>query len=156
MQRDVGRLNFSSASIGGAAHIAMAAFNVQPVPNDYVPLAARRLGQVQAIISQQRCGWGCHSGALRALRLGSPKRIGRGAGHSRPSPKRLRGGDVGAASYGIVAPASTSSSNRVQRFYSEIRRAMASPEITRRRLNNEGAEHQMLFFSREFAQLYYE
>ena len=50
-----------------------------------------------------------------------------------------RAGFEASSWYGIGAPASTSDAI-VQRLYSEIRKAMASPEIARR-LNNEGAEH---------------
>jgi len=141
-----GQLNFSSAGIGGAAHIAMAAFNVATgtrmvhVPYRGTPPSITDVisGQVQATFtSGVSLLPHVRSGALRALGFGTPKRIA--AAPDIPSIAETVPGFEASSWYGIVAPASTSDSI-VQRLYSEIRRAMASPEIARR-LNNEGAEH---------------
>jgi len=141
-----GQLNFSSAGIGGAAHIAMAAFNVATgtrmvhVPYRGTPPSITDVisGQVQATFtSGVSLLPHVRSGALRALGFGTPKRIA--AAPDIPAIAETVPGFEASSWYGIVAPASTSDSI-VQRLYSEIRRAMASPEIARR-LNNEGAEH---------------
>ena len=141
-----GELNFSSAGIGGAAHIAMAAFNVATgtkmthVPYRGTPPSITDVisGQVQATFtSGVSLLPHVRSGALRALGFGTPKRIA--AAPDIPAIAETVPGFEASSWYGIVAPASTSDSI-VQRLYSEIRRAMASPEIARR-LNNEGAEH---------------
>ena len=141
-----GQLNFSSAGIGGAAHIAMAAFNVATgtrmvhVPYRGTPPSITDVisGQVQATFtSSVSLLPHVRSGALRALGFGTPKRIA--AAPDIPAIAETVPGFEASSWYGIVAPASTSGSI-VQRLYSEIRRAMASPEIARR-LNNEGAEH---------------
>jgi len=141
-----GQLNFSSAGIGDAAHIAMAAFNVATgtrmvhVPYRGTPPSITDVisGQVQATFtSGVSLLPHVRSGALRALGFGTPKRIA--AAPDIPAIAETVPGFEASSWYGIVAPASTSGSI-VQRLYSEIRRAMASPEIARR-LNNEGAEH---------------
>ena len=141
-----GQLNFSSAGIGGAAHIAMAAFNVATgtrmvhVPYRGTPPSITDVisGQVQATFtSGVSLLPHVRSGALRALGFGTPKRIA--AAPDIPAIAETVPGFEASSWYGIVAPASTSGSI-VQRLYSEIRKAMASPEIARR-LNNEGAEH---------------
>jgi tripartite-type tricarboxylate transporter receptor subunit TctC len=141
-----GQLNFSSAGIGGAAHIAMAAFNVATgtrmvhVPYRGTPPSITDVisGQVQATFtSGVSLLPHVRSGALRALGFGTPKRIA--AAPDIPAIAETVPGFEASSWYGIVAPASTSDSI-VQRLYSEIRKAMASPEIARR-LNNEGAEH---------------
>ena len=141
-----GQLNFSSAGIGGAAHIAMAAFNVATgtrmvhVPYRGTPPSITDVisGQVQATFtSGVSLLPHVRGGALRALGFGTPKRIA--AAPDIPAIAETVPGFEASSWYGIVAPASTSDSI-VQRLYSEIRRAMASPEIARR-LNNEGAEH---------------
>ena len=141
-----GQLNFCSAGIGGAAHIAMAAFNVATgtrmvhVPYRGTPPSITDVisGQVQATFtSGVSLLPHVRSGALRALGFGTPKRIA--AAPDIPAIAETVPGFEASSWYGIVAPASTSDSI-VQRLYSEIRRAMASPEIARR-LNNEGAEH---------------
>ena len=141
-----GQMNFSSAGIGGAAHIAMAAFNVATgtrmvhVPYRGTPPSITDVisGQVQATFtSGVSLLPHVRSGALRALGFGTPKRIA--AAPDIPAIAETVPGFEASSWYGIVAPASTSGSI-VQRLYSEIRRAMASPEIARR-LNNEGAEH---------------
>ncbi len=141
-----GQLNFSSAGIGGAAHIAMAAFNVATgtrmvhVPYRGTPPSITDVisGQVQATFtSGVSLLPHVRSGALRALGFGTPKRIA--AAPDIPAIAETVPGFEASSWYGIVAPASTSDAI-VQRLYSEIRKAMASPEIARR-LNNEGAEH---------------
>ena len=141
-----GQMNFSSAGIGGAAHIAMAAFNVATgtrmvhVPYRGTPPSITDVisGQVQATFtSGVSLLPHVRGGALRALGFGTPKRIA--AAPDIPAIAETVPGFEASSWYGIVAPASTSDSI-VQRLYSEIRRAMASPEIARR-LNNEGAEH---------------
>jgi tripartite-type tricarboxylate transporter receptor subunit TctC len=141
-----GQLNFSSAGIGGAAHIAMAAFNVATgtrmvhVPYRGTPPSITDVisGQVQATFtSGVSLLPHVRSGALRTLGFGTPKRIA--AAPDIPAIAETVPGFEASSWYGIVAPASTSDLI-VQRLYSEIRKAMASPEIARR-LNNEGAEH---------------
>src|SRR5262245_800725 len=141
-----GQLNFSSAGIGGAAHIAMAAFNVATgtkmvhVPYRGTPPSITDVisGQVQATFtSGVSLLPHVRSGALRALGFGTPKRIA--AAPDIPAIAETVPGFEASSWYGIVAPAGTPEPV-VQRLYTEIRKAMASPEIARR-LNNEGAEH---------------
>jgi tripartite-type tricarboxylate transporter receptor subunit TctC len=141
-----GKLNFSSAGIGGAAHIAMAAFNVAAgtvmthVPYRGTPPSITDVisGQVQATFtSGVSLLPHVRSGALRALGFGTPKRIA--AAPDIPAIAETVPGFEALSWYGIVAPAATPDAI-VQRLYPEVRKAMASPEIARR-LNNEGAEH---------------
>jgi tripartite-type tricarboxylate transporter receptor subunit TctC len=141
-----GQLNFSSAGIGGAAHIAMAAFNVATgtkmvhVPYRGTPPSITDVisGQVQATFtSGVSLLPHVRSGALRALGFGTPKRIA--AAPDIPAIAETVPGFEASSWYGIVAPAGTPEPI-VQRLYLAIRNAMASPEIARR-LNNEGAEH---------------
>lgn len=141
-----GKLNFSSAGIGGAAHIAMAAFNVATgtvmthVPYRGTPPSITDVisGQVQATFtSGVSLLPHVRSGALRALGFGTPKRIA-AAPDIAAIAETVPGFEV-MSWYGIVAPAGTPDAI-VQRLYPEVRKAMASPEIARR-LNNEGAEH---------------
>jgi len=141
-----GQLNFSSAGIGGAAHIAMAAFNVATgtrmvhVPYRGTPPSITDVisGQVQATFtSGVSLLPHVRSGALRALGIGTPKRIA--AAPDIPAIAETVPGFEASSWYGIVAPAGTPD-GIVQRLYPEVRKAMASPEIARR-LNNEGAEH---------------
>jgi len=141
-----GQLNFSSAGIGGAAHIAMAAFNVATgtrmvhVPYRGTPPSITDVisGQVQATFtSGVSLLPHVRSGALRALGFGTPKRIA--AAPDIPAIAETVPGFEASSWYGIVAPAGTPD-GIVQRLYPEVRKAMASPEIARR-LNNEGAEH---------------
>ena len=140
------RLNFSSAGIGGAAHIAMAAFNVATgtrmvhVPYRGTPPSVTDVisGQVQATFtSGVSLLPHVRSGALRALGFGTPKRIA--AAPDIPAIAETVPGFEASSWYGIVTPAGTPDAI-VQRLYPEVRKAMASPEIARR-LNNEGAEH---------------
>jgi tripartite-type tricarboxylate transporter receptor subunit TctC len=141
-----GRLNFSSAGIGGAAHIAMAAFNVATgttmvhVPYRGTPPSITDVisGQVQATFtSGVSLLPHVRSGALRALGFGTPKRIA--AAPDIPAIAETVPGFEASSWYGIVSAAGTPDAI-VQRLYHEVRKAMASPEIARR-LNNEGAEH---------------
>ena len=141
-----GQLNFSSAGIGGAAHIAMAAFNVATgtrmvhVPYRGTPPSITDVisGQVQATFtSGVSLLPHVRSGALRALGFGTPKRIA--AAPDIPAIAETVPGFEASSWYGIVAPAGIPDAI-VQRLYPEVRKAMASPEMARR-LNNEGAEH---------------
>ncbi len=141
-----GRLNYSSAGIGGAAHIAMAAFNVATgtkmihVPYRGTPPSITDVisGEVQATFtSGVSLLPHVRSGALRALGFGTPKRVP--AAPDIPAISETVPGFEASSWYGIVAPAGTPDAI-VQRLYPEVRKAMASPEIARR-LNNEGAEH---------------
>jgi tripartite-type tricarboxylate transporter receptor subunit TctC len=141
-----GQLNFSSAGIGGAAHIAMAAFNVATgtkmvhVPYRGTPPSITDVisGQVQATFtSGVSLLPHVRSGALRALGFGTPNRIA--AAPDIPAIAETVPGFEASSWYGIVAPAGTPEPI-VQRLYLAIRHAMASPEIARR-LNNEGADH---------------
>jgi tripartite-type tricarboxylate transporter receptor subunit TctC len=141
-----GQLNFSSAGIGGAAHIAMAAFNVATgtkmvhVPYRGTPPSITDVisGQVQATFtSGVSLLPHVRSGALRALGFGTLKRIA--AAPDIPAIAETVPGFEASSWYGIVAPAGTPDPI-VQRLYLAIRNAMASPEIARR-LNNEGADH---------------
>ena len=141
-----GQLNFSSAGIGGAAHIAMAAFNVATgtkmvhVPYRGTPPSITDVisGQVQATFtSGVSLLPHVRSGALRALGFGTPKRIA--AAPDIPAIAETVPGFEASSWYGIVAPAGTPESI-LQPLYLAIRNAMASPEIARR-LNNEGAQH---------------
>ena len=141
-----GQLNFSSAGVGGAAHIAMAAFNVATgtkmvhVPYRGTPPSITDVisGQVQATFtSGVSLLPHVRSGALRALGFGTPKRIA--AAPDIPAIAETVPGFEASSWYGVVAPAGTPDVI-VQRLYPEIRKAMQSPEIARR-LNTEGAEH---------------
>jgi len=141
-----GRLNYSSAGIGGAAHIAMAAFNVATgtkmvhVPYRGTPPSITDVisGEVQATFtSGVSLLPHVRSGALRALGFGTPKRLA--AAPDIPAIAETVPGFEASSWYGIVAPVATPDAI-VQRLYPEVRKAMASPEIAKR-LNNEGAEH---------------
>jgi tripartite-type tricarboxylate transporter receptor subunit TctC len=141
-----GRLNYSTAGVGSAAHIAMAAFNVaaktQMVPVPYrgtnpsiIDLLA---GQVQltmtgatAVLQHVRAS------SLRALGVSTLKRLDvlpEIAAIAETLP-----GFEASQWYGIVAPAHLPEEilNRLSR---EIRKIMTSPEI-KQRLETEGAEH---------------
>ncbi len=141
-----GQLNYSSAGIGGAAHIAMAAFNVATgtrmvhVPYRGTPPSITDVisGEVQATFtSGVSLLPHVRSGALRALGFGTAKRLA--AAPDIPAIAETVPGFEASSWYGIVAPSGTPDAI-VQRLYPEVRKAMASPEIARR-LNNEGAEH---------------
>jgi tripartite-type tricarboxylate transporter receptor subunit TctC len=141
-----GKLNFSSAGTGGAAHIAMAAFNVASgttmihVPYRGTPQSVGDVisGQVQATFtSGVSLLPHVRAGTLRALGVSTRERLS----IAREIPaiaETLPGFDL-SAWYGIVGPAGLPEPV-VQRLHEEIRKAMASPDIAKR-LNTEGAVH---------------
>jgi len=141
-----GKLNFSSAGTGGAAHIAMAAFNVASgttmthVPYRGTPQSVGDVisGQVQAtftsgvsLLPHVRVG------KLRALGVSTRERLSI-APEIPAIAETLPGFDL-SSWYGIVGPAGLPEPV-VARLHEEIRNAMASPDIARR-LNTEGAVH---------------
>ena len=141
-----GKLNFSSAGTGGAAHIAMAAFNVASgttmthVPYRGTPQSVGDVisGQVQATFtSGVSLLPHVRAGRLRALGVSTRERLAI-APEIPAIAETLPGFDL-SAWYGIVGPAGLPEPV-VQRLHQEIRNAMASPDITRR-LNAEGAVH---------------
>ena len=141
-----GKLNFSSAGTGGAAHIAMAAFNVASgtsmthVPYRGTPQSVGDVisGQVQATFtSGVSLLPHVRAGTLRALGVSTSNRLSI-APEIPAIAETLPGFDL-SAWYGIVGPAGMPEPI-VRRLHDEIRRAMASPDITRR-LNTEGASH---------------
>jgi tripartite-type tricarboxylate transporter receptor subunit TctC len=141
-----GKLNFSSAGTGGAAHIAMAAFNVASgttmthVPYRGTPQSVSDVisGQVQATFtSGVSLLPHVRAGALRALGVSTRERLS----IAREIPaiaETLLGFDL-SAWYGIVGPAGLPELV-VRQLHEEIRKAMASPDIAKR-LNAEGAVH---------------
>lgn len=141
-----GKLNFSSAGTGGAAHIAMAAFNVASgtamthVPYRGTPQSVGDVisGQVQATFtSGVSLLPHVRAGALRALGVSTRERLS--IAQEIPAiAETLPGFDL-SAWYGIVGPAGLPELV-VQRLHQEIRKAMASPDIAKR-LNTEGAVH---------------
>ena len=142
-----GQLNFSSAGIGGAAHIAMAAFNVATgtrmvhVPYRGTPPSITDVisGQVQATFtSGVSLLPHVRERRLARARLRHPEAHRRGAGYS--GHRRNGAGFRGVVLVWHRCACRAPPASIVQRLYSEIRKAMASPEIARR-LNNEGAEH---------------
>jgi tripartite-type tricarboxylate transporter receptor subunit TctC len=141
-----GKLNFSSAGTGGAAHIAMAAFNVASgttmthVPYRGTPQSVGDViaGQVQATFtSGVSLLPHVRAGRLRALGVSTRERLAI-APEIPAIAETLPGFDL-SAWYGIVGPAGLPEPV-VQRLHQEIRNAMASPDIARR-LNAEGAVH---------------
>jgi len=141
-----GKLNFSSAGTGGAAHIAMAAFNVASgttmthVPYRGTPQSVGDVisGQVQATFtSGVSLLPHVRAGTLRALGVSTRERLAI-APEIPAIAETLPGFDL-SAWYGIVGPAGLPELV-VQRLHVEIRNAMASPDIARR-LNTEGAVH---------------
>jgi tripartite-type tricarboxylate transporter receptor subunit TctC len=141
-----GKLNFSSAGTGGAAHIAMAAFNVASgttmthVPYRGTPQSVGDVisGQVQATFtSGVSLLPHVRAGRLRALGVSTRERLAI-APEIPAIAETLPGFDL-SAWYGIVGPAGVPEPV-VQRLHQEIRNAMASPDIARR-LNAEGAVH---------------
>jgi tripartite-type tricarboxylate transporter receptor subunit TctC len=141
-----GKLNFSSAGTGGAAHIAMAAFNVASgttmthVPYRGTPQSVGDVisGQVQATFtSGVSLLPHVRAGTLRALGVSTRERLSI-APEIPAIAETLPGFDL-SAWYGIVGPAGLPEPV-VQRLHAEIRNAMASPDIARR-LNTEGAVH---------------
>ena len=141
-----GKLNFSSAGTGGAAHIAMAAFNVASgttmthVPYRGTPQSVGDVisGQVQATFtSGVSLLPHVRAGTLRALGVSTRERLSI-APDIPAIAETLPGFDL-SAWYGIVGPAGLPEPI-VQRLHGEIRKAMASPDIGKR-LNTEGAVH---------------
>jgi tripartite-type tricarboxylate transporter receptor subunit TctC len=141
-----GKLNFSSAGTGGAAHIAMAAFNVASgttmthVPYRGTPQSVGDVisGQVQATFtSGVSLLPHVRAGTLRALGVSTRERLS--IAQEIPAiAETLPGFDL-SAWYGIVGPAGLPELV-VQRLHEEIRKVMASPDIAKR-LNTEGAVH---------------
>jgi tripartite-type tricarboxylate transporter receptor subunit TctC len=141
-----GKLNFSSAGTGGAAHIAMAAFNVASgtvmthVPYRGTPQSVGDVisGQVQATFtSGVSLLPHVRAGTLRALGVSTRDRLSI-APDIPAIAETLPGFDL-SAWYGIVGPAGLPEPI-VRRLHEEIRKAMASPDIGKR-LNTEGAVH---------------
>lgn len=141
-----GKLNFSSAGIGGAAHIAMEAFNLAAgikmvhVPYRGTPPSIQDViaGQLQATFtSGVSLLPHVRSGTLRALGVGTPKRLA--IAPEIPSIAETLPGFEASSWYGLVGPAGIPEPI-AQKMYAEVRKAMGSPEIAKR-LNNEGAEH---------------
>jgi tripartite-type tricarboxylate transporter receptor subunit TctC len=141
-----GKLNFTSAGTGGAAHIAMAAFNVASgttmthVPYRGTPQSVGDVisGQVQTTFtSGVSLLPHVRAGTLRALGVSTRERLS----IAREIPaiaETLPGFDL-SAWYGIVGPAGLPEPV-VEQLHEEIRKAMASPDIAKR-LNTEGAVH---------------
>jgi tripartite-type tricarboxylate transporter receptor subunit TctC len=141
-----GKLNFSSAGTGGAAHIAMAAFNVASgtvmthVPYRGTPQSVGDVisGQVQTTFtSGVSLLPHVRAGTLRALGVSTKERLSI-APDIPAIAETLPGFDL-SAWYGIVGPAGLPEPI-VRRLHDEIRQAMASPDIGKR-LNTEGAVH---------------
>ena len=141
-----GKLNFSSAGTGGAAHIAMAAFNVASgtvmthVPYRGTPQSVGDLiaGQVQlTFTSGVSLLPHVRTGKLRALGVSTQKRLTI-APEIPAIAETLPGFDL-SAWYGIVGPGGLPEPV-VQRLHGLIRNAMAQPDIAKR-LNTEGAFH---------------
>jgi len=141
-----GKLNFSSAGTGGAAHIAMAAFNVASgttmthVPYRGTPQSVGDVisGQVQATFtSGVSLLPHVRAGRLRALGVSTRERLSI-APEIPAIAETLPGFDL-SSWYGIVGPAGLPEPV-VQRLHEEIRKAMAAPDVARR-LNTEGAVH---------------
>ncbi len=141
-----GKLNFSSAGTGGAAHIAMAAFNVASgtvmthVPYRGTPQSVGDVisGQVQATFtSGVSLLPHVRAGTLRALGVSTKNRLSI-APDIPAIAETLPGFDL-SAWYGIVGPAGLPPPI-VRQLHDEIRKAMASPDIGKR-LNTEGAVH---------------
>jgi tripartite-type tricarboxylate transporter receptor subunit TctC len=141
-----GKLNFSSAGTGGAAHIAMAAFNVASgttmthVPYRGTPQSVGDVisGQVQATFtSGVSLLPHVRAGTLRALGVSTRERLSI-APEIPAIAETLPGFDL-SAWYGIVGPAGLPEPV-VRRLHEEIRKAMASPDVAQR-LNTEGAVH---------------
>jgi tripartite-type tricarboxylate transporter receptor subunit TctC len=141
-----GKLNFSSAGTGGAAHIAMAAFNVASgttmthVPYRGTPQSVGDViaGQVQlTFTSGVSLLPHVRAGTLRALGVSTRNRLSI-APQIPAIAETLPGFDL-SAWYGIVGPPGLPEPI-VRRLHDEIRKAMASPDIGRR-LNTEGASH---------------
>jgi tripartite-type tricarboxylate transporter receptor subunit TctC len=141
-----GKLNFSTAGTGGAAHIAMAAFNVASgtvmthVPYRGTPQSVGDViaGQVQlTFTSAVSLLPHVRAGKLRALGVSTRNRLS--IAPEIPAIAETLPGFELSAWYGIVGPASVPAPI-VQRLHEEIRKAMASPDVAKR-LSPEGAVH---------------
>ena len=141
-----GKLNFSSAGTGGAAHIAMAAFIVASgITMTHVPYrgTAQSVGDVIAGQVQLTFTSGVsllphvRAGKLHALCVSTRNRLTI-APDIPAIAETLPGFDL-SSWYGIVGPAGVPEPI-VRRLHDEVRKAMASPDIGRR-LNTEGATH---------------
>jgi tripartite-type tricarboxylate transporter receptor subunit TctC len=139
-----GKLNYSSAGNGSAAHIAMAAFTVAAgtemvhIPYRGTGPAVTDLlaGQVQltmtgvtAVLQHARAG------SLVGLGVSTLKRLA--AAPEIPAVAETLPGFEASQWYGVVAPAGVPAPI-LQRLYTEIRRIMALPEVAER-LEGEGA-----------------
>jgi len=141
-----GKLNFSSAGTGGAAHIAMAAFNVASgtvmthVPYRGTPQSVGDVisGQVQATFtSGVSLLPHVRNGTLRALGVSTKERLS--IAPEIPAIAETVPGFELSAWYGIVGPGGIPAPI-VQRLHQEIRKAMGAPDIAKR-LTTEGAHH---------------
>jgi tripartite-type tricarboxylate transporter receptor subunit TctC len=141
-----GKLNFSSAGTGGAAHIAMAAFtvaagiNMTHVPYRGTPQSVGDVisGQVQmTFTSGVSLLPHVRTGKLRALGVSTKDRLTI-APDIPAIAETLPGFDL-SAWYGIVGPGGIPEPV-VRRLHGDIRKAMAAPDIGKR-LNTEGARH---------------
>jgi tripartite-type tricarboxylate transporter receptor subunit TctC len=143
---NAGKLNYSSAGQGSAAHIAMAAFNIAAATTmTHVPYRGTSqsvsdliAGQVQltmtgvlSVLQHVRAG------TLRGLGVSTVKRLA--VATDIPAIAETLNGFEASQWYGLVAPAGTSPL-LVERLSAEIRTIMTSPEIAER-LAREGAEH---------------
>jgi tripartite-type tricarboxylate transporter receptor subunit TctC len=142
---NAGKLNYSSAGNGSAAHIAMAAFNIAAglamthVPYRGTPQSVGDLiaGQVQvtmtgvlSVLQHVRAG------GLRGLGVSTLKRLA--VAPEIPAIAETLPGFEASQWYGLVAPAATPPAV-LERLYREITAIMRSAEITQR-LSTEGAE----------------
>jgi tripartite-type tricarboxylate transporter receptor subunit TctC len=141
-----GKLNYSSAGQGSAAHIAMAAFNIAAgLTMTHVPYRGTApsvtdliAGQVQmtmtgvlSVLPHVRAG------TLRGLGVSTIKRLA--VAPDIPAVAETLRDFEASQWYGLVAPAGTPAPI-LERLHAEIRIIMRSPEITQR-LTTEGAEH---------------
>jgi tripartite-type tricarboxylate transporter receptor subunit TctC len=141
-----GTMNYSSAGQGSAAHIAMAAFNLDAgLTMTHVPyrgtapsVADLIAGQVQvtmtgvlSVLPHVRAG------TLRGLGVSTVKRLA--VAPEIPAVAETLKDFEASQWYGLVAPAGTPAPI-LQRLHAEIRTIMGSAEI-KQRLTTEGAEH---------------
>ena len=141
-----GKLNFSSAGTGGAAHIAMAAFNVASgTVMTHVPYRGTAQSVGDVIAGQVQLTFTSGVSLLPHVRAGTLRALGvstqtgcRLRRTFRRLPRPCLAFDL-SAWYGIVGPGGMPEPI-VQRLHDEIRKAMSSPDIGRR-LNTEGAVH---------------
>ena len=141
-----GKLNFSSAGTGGAAHIAMAAFLVAAgiemthVPYRGTPQSVGDViaGQVQlTFTSAVSLLPHVRAGKLRALGASFKERLS--IAPDIPAIAETLPGFELSAWYGIVGPGGIPEPI-VQRLHEEIRKAMAAPDVAKR-LSTEGGVH---------------